>query len=69
MSLLSSVEDLKCVICPFFNKNIFNRKCFLDSNTTITDENSYPSNCPMLDGRVITVQALNGKLIIQRDYE
>lgn len=67
MGLLNTVENLKCVICPFFEEREY--ECFLDQNVKIEDENSFPPYCPMLDGRVVTIKVRNGKLIIERDYE
>ena len=67
MSSLSTVENLKCIKCPFFEAQEY--KCFLDQNVKIEDENSFPPYCPMLDGKVVTIKVRNGKLIIGRDYE
>jgi len=68
MSLLSVVEHLKCIRCPF----IKNYKCFLDSTldlSQVCDNEKVHIDCQLLAGKVVVVRAENGNLIIGVDYD
>ena len=67
MSMLSSVGPLKCSACPFGSKY----KCsleLLDLRCVYDNEQVHPE-CPLLDGLIIVVKVVDGKLEIGRDHQ
>jgi len=74
MSLLSAVQPLMCDTCPFLKKKkkgtCYNCYCYLDKTINLDDHcdnKTYPIDCPLTDGRVVTIKAENGHLLIERD--
>ena len=67
MSMLSSVEPLKCSACPFGNSGICSLD-LLDLSCVYHDEKLHP-DCPLLDGLIIVVKVVDGKLEIGRDHQ
>ena len=76
MSLLSRCEPLACDSCPFERcdeaSTCYRCFCSLDSKIKTDvhcDEGTHPDNCPLLDGKVITIKEENGNLVIGHDYK
>ena len=74
-------KKLKCNNCLFLKYDqktcysclatyITNQRCLLNENVDIVShfiKGIYPKNCPLLDGRVITIKVEKEHLIIGRD--
>lgn len=76
MSILSNTQPLMCDTCPFLDcyeqGTCYQCKCFLDESIKVEchcDHKTYPSDCPLKSGMIVTIIETDGKLVIGRDYQ
>ena len=76
MSELCSIEPFQCDKCPFLDcyekGTCYQCKCYLDNDLKLEDHCDYktaPTNCPLLDGRIISVRVEDDNLVIGMDYQ
>ena len=76
MSILFSHELLACDTCPFLScyerGTCYQCKCYIDGDIDIQDHcdcKTCPSECPIKNGMIITIEEQDGKLAIGRSYK
>jgi len=76
MSVLSSIEPLMCDKCPFLDcyekGTCYECNCHLDNDVNVEnhcDHKTYPPDCPLRNGMVISIKEEDGKLVIGKDYQ
>jgi len=73
MSLLSSCTKLECKSCPFFDCLVRGSEpiCFISKSLILSRyvSHGHHLDCPLLDGKEITIKSEDGMLIIRRDWD
>lgn len=76
MSLLGIIEPLQCTKCPFLDcyekGTCYQCNCFLDTTLNLNlhcDNDTAPLDCPLRDGRIISVKIKDDHLVLGRDYQ
>lgn len=76
MSVLSSVEPLQCDKYPFLDcyekGTCYKCSCYLNKTLKLEDHCDYktaPTNCPLLDGRIMMFKVKDNQLVISMNYQ